>query len=427
MVGTALSCALANSQMFHDKKVILLEGGRDFGAGKNWNETPFENRVSSITPGSASYLGEIGVWDKVVARRAHPYDKMHVWDGLSPSSIDLNSADIDASEMAHMVENMVLVESCMERARELASVIDIRFNAKVTDIHMPERQGDLVDVQLANGDTIKSKLIVGADGPTSFTRRKADIQTVDYDYNQSAVVATVDVNCNGNTNDTAWQRFLPTGPIALLPLSQNVSNLVWSTTREQARELIKDDEETFVAKVNDALTSSQSGNDPMLDSARSFLNTLTSIMQPGRLASNSIHHPPLTTKVHHKSRGVYRLQQLHAPMYVKSRLALVGDSAHRVHVLAGLGVNLGIGDVKSLVETIETSISEGEDYGCLESLLAYETERQRHTVAVMGVINVLHQLFSTSALPVVLARTLGLQATDSLKPVKQQIIKYAMQ
>jgi len=328
--------------------------------------------------------------------------------------------------MAHMVENSVLVESCMERVEELSNV-QVRFDSQIKEVRLPSSSSQLASVELQNGDVIKAKLIVGADGPNSYIRNDvAQIKTMDYDYKQFAVVATLNVECQGNANTTAWQRFLPTGPLALLPMSNNTSSLVWSTTKEMAKELVKDSEEVFVERINNAvqLHGTQKG---VVGAVNDTMSKLLSVVQPGFLSSRHVCHPPLVQSVDPLSRGMFPLMLKHSPYYVKTRMALVGDAAHRIHPMAGLGVNLGFGDAECLVRGIESSVAVGEDLGSLEELLPYESERQRHVVAVMGAITGLHQLFSTDATPLVILRTLGLHATNNVHPVKDQIMKYAMQ
>jgi len=428
MVGTSLSCALAHSLKSANQRIVLLETTSE-EPHKNWKSTPYENRVSSITPGSKSFLESIGVWEKVTSRRCNPYKDMYVWDGVSSGNIYLNSADVDHLNMAYMVENSVLIESCMERARELESIIEIKFNTKVKDIALPGMSSSLASVKLQNGEVIRTKLVVGADGPNSFVRNNvAKIKTMDYDYKQFAVVATLGVNCRDNLNTTAWQRFLPTGPIALLPMSSDTSSLVWSTTKEKAQELLQETEEGFVEKINEALLGNRGfDRSSILGLAEDAMSTLASVLQPGFLSSRYISRPPLVESVQHQSRGMFPLVLKHSPQYVKTRLALIGDAAHRIHPMAGLGVNLGFGDAECLSRSIASSLHIGEDIGCLEELLPYETERQRHVMAVVGAITGLHNLFSTSTAPLVLLRTLGLHLTNNISPVKDQIIKYAVQ
>lgn len=428
MVGTAMCCALANSKRFQERKIILLEAGNE-PAPKDWRTAPFENRVSSVTPGSASFLDEIGVWEKIVSRRHHPYDDLHVWDAVGSGSIDLRSSDINEKCMAFMVENSVIIESLMEKVKEMSANVDVQFNAKIDNVFFPYHSDvsspNLVEVQLENGDIVTSKLLVGADGPNSFIRNKASISTTDYDYEQSAVVATLNIKYN-SSNNTAWQRFLSTGPIALLPLSNEVSSLVWSTSRQQAKELVQDSEEEFIAKVNNAISGKLSQNS-ILGATNDLLSSLVSTISPGQLAASYMNKPPIVTNVHSKSRGMFPLMLKHSEYYVKSRLALVGDSAHRIHPMAGLGVNLGFGDAQKLVEILESAVYNGEDYGSIETLLPYETDRQRHVLSVIAAINSLHKLFSTTMTPVVFARTLGLHATNAISPIKNLLIKSAMQ
>lgn len=427
MVGTSAACAFGSSAKLSHNNIIVLETAPE-QPDKDWNAEPFENRVSSITPGSQRFLDSMGVWEKIVSRRHNPYKDMYVWDGLSSGNIYLNSADLNHPSMAYMVENTVIVESCMERARELNTNIQMQFNAKIKDVQLPSTSSELATVHLDDGDVIRTKLVVGADGPNSYIRSKvARIETADYDYKQWAVVATLQMKCPGNVNTTAWQRFLPTGPIALLPMSEEVSSLVWSTTKEQAMQLVKENtEEEFVGRINDAISNDNS-HDTVVGAVNDTISKLLSVVQPGLLTSRYISHLPSVRGVQEKSRAMFPLQLKHSPQYVKTRMALIGDAAHRIHPMAGLGVNLGFGDAERLLHSLEASADIGNDHGCLEELLSYETDRQRHVVAVVGATTGLHHLYSTSATPLVLLRTLGLHATNNFNPVKEQIIKYAMQ
>jgi len=426
MVGTSLACALGNSEYMAGKEIRLLEASSNPGS-KNWNELPYENRVSAITPGSKNFLEEIGVWSCIKSRRYNTFGNMKVWDGNG--SVSLNSDEMGFQNMAYMVENSVIVESCSEIAASLKNNVSIDYNAKISKTVIPSTKQtssslgeSLVDVHLENGNLIKTKLLVGADGFNSFVRQQADLKTYDYDYKQSAVVGTLHVQSEGE-NSTAWQRYLTSGPVALLPMSNNVSSLVWSTGREEAKRLMKVSDEQFVDEVNQTYARESNLRS---SSTQSINDLIFSIIKPGSNASSSLSIPPVVTSVEAGSRGMFPLMLKHAVQYVKSRTVLIGDAAHRIHPMAGQGVNLGFGDVKCLVKTIENSIICGKDFGSLENLLSYETERQRHVVSIIAAINTLNALFSSTLPPVVMARGLGMQITDALPMVKERIVMYAM-
>lgn len=429
MVGTSLACALGCSTAFKNQSICLLEAS-PVTVKKEWTSVPFENRVSAITPGSKSFFKGIDVWNKISARRYHPFQHMHVWDSSSSGSISVDSKDVHEENVAYIIENSVIVESLLEATQESDNV-QIKYETRINNVDFPVAEAgnsyteDLVTVHLENGDKIQTKLLIGADGFNSFVRGSAQMQTCDYDYKQSAVVATLKISSKDTKNQTAWQRFLQNGPIALLPIDDNYSSLVWSTSKEHAKLLMNLSEDEFVESINNVIQSSHETN-TLVDTIASYAKYLITTIQPGRYASNFLVSPPIVTELQDKSRGMFPLGLKHSTHYVKSRLALVGDAAHRIHPMAGQGVNLGFGDVKCLTQLLETAVDHGEDIGALETLLPYETERQRRVIPIISAINALNSLFSSTLTPVIIARGLGLQAADVMSPIKDRIVKYAM-
>jgi len=424
MVGTAMACALGKLESFNDRKVILLETSKE-AEKHDWSQKPYENRVSAITPGSSSFLRDIGVWDRVTRKRCNPFNSMQVWEGCGNGSISFDSSDIGSPYISHIVENNAIIESCGEQAKECKSV-EMMYQTRLTNYTAPDSSASekLVTLEASNGEKIATKLLVAADGFNSFIRTNSGIKTIDYDYGQSAVVATIKVK-TPLPNKTAWQRYLTSGPVALLPLSDEWSSLVWSTSKDKAKELMQLSDSEFVENLNEAFTKPNNSLIPV-NALADLMKNVMSTIQPGKYASNVSHQVPMSIDILPKSRGMFPLGMKHSTYYVKSRIALIGDSAHRIHPMAGQGVNLGFGDVKSLVENIDKSCRLGRDLGALENLLPYETERQRHVLSIIGAINGLNMLFSTDAFPVVFARTLGLTMTDSVLNIKEQIIRHAM-
>ena len=231
------------------------------------------------------------------------------------------------------------------------------------------------------------------------------------------LVATVNIHSQSGSNTTAWQRFLPSGPVALLPLSADQSSLVWTVDKAQVRPLLEMSEETFVKKLNRALTSDLDQNQLVNSVTRSIGQLL------GRENSQDQEPPPLVRAA--ANRAAFPLGFGHSVRYTGPRTVLIGDSAHRLHPLAGQGVNLGLGDVVGLVRELEDSLRAGAVLGQRDSLARYETGRQRHNLPTMLGVDALQRLYSSQATPVVLARSLGLLATNAVNPVKTMIMKHA--
>jgi len=269
----------------------------------------------------------------------------------------------------------------------------------------------LATVTLTNGRVLKTRLLVGADGDKSIARSAANIMSWGWNYIRKGVVATV--ACS--QHNTAWQRFLPDGPLALLPLSGNLSSIVWSTTPYHANNLLTMSNDNFVSELNNGLNSPiRYGN--------FTVNELTDLFGNYFPAYTPV--PPIVTQVVSK-RAAFPLKFSHALQYVKPRLVLIGDAAHSIHPLAGQGGNLGFSDVLSLRKVITQALETGQDVGATSLLSAYEKERKLANTLMMHGIDSLHSLYSTSFLPLAILRNAGLLLTSSLPPLKQLFIKMA--
>uniref|UniRef100_A0A8B9K8F9 Ubiquinone biosynthesis monooxygenase COQ6, mitochondrial n=1 Tax=Astyanax mexicanus TaxID=7994 RepID=A0A8B9K8F9_ASTMX len=421
MVGTAMACSLGFDPHLQGRKILLLEAGPK----KQMDKAPevFSTRVSSISPGSATLLSGLGAWDHIVKLRCKPYQKMQVWDACSDALITFDKENLQ-DEMAYVVENDVIVAALTKQLQTLSDQVEVQYRTRVVKYTWPRpyQVADSipwVQVTLASGQTLQTKLLIGADGPNSMVRREAGIPTVKWNYDQSAVVAVLHLS-EPTENNVAWQRFLPTGPIAMLPLSDTESSLVWSTSHQHAELLLQMDEESFVDAINSAFVS----QDTLVEAAGSLFRTALTILMPNGTSTRQL--PPSVAGIGPKSRVMFPLGMGHASEYIRHRVALIGDAAHRVHPLAGQGANLGFGDVASLTQVLSQAAFNGKDLGkSMQHLLEYETDRQRHNLPMMAAIDLMKRLYSTNAAPMVLLRTLGLQATNALPPIKEQIIAYA--
>ncbi|XP_035214023.1 ubiquinone biosynthesis monooxygenase COQ6, mitochondrial-like isoform X1 [Stegodyphus dumicola] len=323
--------------------------------------------------------------------------------------------------VAYIVENNAILNALYSVVKESGNRIEVMKGAKAADYSLPTEQDDLVTVTLGNDTVLRTKLLIGADGVNSLVRKKLNVKYISWKYNQKGIVATLKLS-EPTENIVAWQRFLTTGPVALLPLSDDQCSLVWTVSLPMSEKLLEMPEEEFVDTLNSALWNEENKNS-VVDSAVSTLKNMISSIFPGAESVRQL--PPSILSVEPNSRAAFPLGLGHAAEYVAPRVALIGDSAHRVHPLAGQGVNLGFGDVECLTECLETSVYNGECVGNLDSLLDYEMKRQRHILSTMLAIDALHRLYKTEFTPIVLMRSLGVTALDVLHPIKKQIMHQA--
>ncbi|XP_036849720.1 ubiquinone biosynthesis monooxygenase COQ6, mitochondrial isoform X1 [Manis javanica] len=428
LVGAAMACALGYDTHFCDKKIVLLEAGPK----KVLEKLPetYSNRVSSISPGSATLLSSFGAWAHICNMRYRAFQRMQVWDACSEALIIFDKDNLD--DMGYIVENDVIMHALTKQLEAVSDRVTVLYKRKAVGYTWPcpfpmANSSPWVHITLGDGSTLQTKLLalvfmqIGADGHNSGVRQAAGIQNVSWNYDQSAVVATLHLS-EATENNVAWQRFLPSGPIALLPLSDTLSSLVWSTSHTHATELVSMDEEKFVDAINSAFWNDAHHTD-FIDTAGTVLQYAVAFLKPTKVSARQL--PPSVARVDIRSRVLFPLGLGHAAEYVRPRLALIGDAAHRVHPLAGQGVNMGFGDISSLVHHLSTAAFNGKDLGSMSHLTSYETDRQRHNTALLVATDLLKRLYSTSTTPLVLLRTWGLQATNAVAPLKEQIMAFA--
>ncbi|MBD3670212.1 MAG: UbiH/UbiF/VisC/COQ6 family ubiquinone biosynthesis hydroxylase [Gammaproteobacteria bacterium] len=377
MVGAALACALGDSAL----KVAVVEGREpDLG----WPREDYDIRVSAITRASQHLFENLGVWEGMCQRRVSAYTDMHVWDATGRGEIHFDSADIGEPDLGHIIENSVIQSVLLTRLAELEN-IDLLCPLSIESMEFDGRAYTLV---AGDGRQLQARLLVGADGARSRVREQAGIAAKGWSYEQSAVVCTV-TTAQSHRN-TAWQRFMPSGPLAFLPLTENRSSIVWSTTPQQAEALLALDETAFCRALGEAFE-----------------------FRLGEVTSTG-------------PRGAFPLGLSHAEHYVQNGLALVGDAAHTIHPLAGQGVNLGLADAAALAEVLLEAHAARKDIGSLAVLRRYERWRRSENLAMMATMDGFKRLFSNNSAPLRWLRNLGLGLTNSLGPVKNSLMRQAM-
>jgi len=377
MVGTTLACALKDSGM----KIGLIEAKppADIRA-----DDPVDLRVSAITRASQQIFTALGAWPGMAARRISPFREMQVWDAGGEGRIHFDAAELGEDALGHIIENAVVQQALWE-ALLTGGGVELLCPASVSAL---QREEDGICCHLQDGRALRTRLLVGADGAQSRVRHFARVQARGWPYDQQALVATVVTE--RSHRETAWQRFLPSGPLAFLPLHDGRSSIVWSTTPEQARQLLAEDEESFCRQLELA-----------------FAATL------GRIESCG-------------DRAAFPLRLQYVDDYVQPGLALIGDAAHTVHPLAGQGVNLGILDAASLAEVLLEARAQGKDIAALKVLRRYERWRKGHNLMMMATMDGFKRLFGATWEPLRWMRNAGLNLTDALPPVKQLIMNHAM-
>ncbi|KAF5308215.1 hypothetical protein FQR65_LT06395 [Abscondita terminalis] len=414
IVGTTLACTLGKNTKLNGHSILLLESGKPRSYVL---EEKYSNRVSSINLNTYNLLNKIGAWKHIADVRCSQVTNMQVWDAISDVMISFNHEEV-SKVAVHIVENNLLMHAVDKEIANLDNVV-VKNQIKVKEYLLPENFSQNVTVHLDGGETLTCNLLLGCDGVQSQVRNAMRQNYISWKYNQTGIVATLQLS-ESNENVTAWQRFLPTGPVALLPLKNNLSSLVWSTTPEQAQSLMDLSEDAFVDKVNDAFCKPYDNNYVIRESTKGFNSLLEYLELPN---FNEKQIPPKITGIDSGSRASFPYAFGHATNYVKQRVALVGDAAHRVHPLAGQGVNLGFGDVSTLNNILGEAVYSGRSLGQLRDLKEYETLRQRHNFPTMVAIDSLHKVYNTDFPPIVLLRSLGLQFTHALNPLKKMSLK----
>ncbi|TXS93936.1 UbiH/UbiF/VisC/COQ6 family ubiquinone biosynthesis hydroxylase [Parahaliea maris] len=348
----------------------------------------FDSRVSALNPESVSLLQRLEAWQSVEQYRCCAYHHMTVWDAEGTGQIEFDAADVDHSALGYIVENRAVISGLIARLQDAG---DLRVVApgKLAAVAIED---DTVNLQLEDGDTLRARLLVAADGALSSVRSLLQFRTREWDYGHRALVATVETGRpHGNT---AWQRFLPSGPLAFLPLpgenGRHFCSIVWSLRDSLADEVLALDDTAFCDRLEEAFEQ-----------------------RLGRVVGAS-------------PRAAFPLRQRHAVDYIRPRVALVGDAAHTIHPLAGQGINLGFKDVSVLAEEVLAAHGRGVDPGDLAVLRRYQRRRKGENLLMMGAMDTFKRLFEQESLPLRWLRSAGMNAVHRAGPLKQEIMRRAM-
>jgi len=372
LVGSALACALGLS----NKSVLMLESG----SAPTERSTGYDLRVSAITGASVNFFKGVGAWEGMKNARMGEVREMRVWDEGGNGSLHLDSANTPEPCLAYIIENSVIRSALYNRLQQFPNV-RLLENA-VTELVAIEEESIVLS---SSGNQFTTQLVVGADGARSIVREWAQIESSGWSFAQSAIVATVE--SEKSHEYTAYQRFLETGPLAFLPLDDlNTSSIVWSADSQRAKALLELSDEEFVSELESALDH-----------------------RLGRLELKS-------------QRAAFPLSMMHVDHTITHRMALIGDAAHRLHPLAGQGLNLGIADVAALAEVVSGS---HKDVGAMRVLRQYERWRSEDTRLMVRMMDVFKRTYGSREPAVRALRNFGMDLVNSSSVVKQVIMNFA--
>ncbi|VTU07992.1 monooxygenase family protein [Actinobacillus indolicus] len=379
MVGLALAGLLANTSC----QIKIIEKNTPILSDE------ISNRVSAINLRSQQMLEKIGAWQLVPEQSRSPYEQMLVWEKDSFAKIHFDNQDhaikqLGLDQLGFIIENQHIQSALWQKVSQQSNVEIILSTPKTLGV-----SDNGVFLTLENGEMLSAKLVIGADGANSWVRQQSRIPLISRDYQHTALV------CNVRTVEShqkvARQIFSPESILAFLPLrDEHLCSIVWSLPPEQAKQLVECDEKQF----NQALTIA-------------FDNQL------GLCELQS-------------SRNIYPLTARYARDFAQSRITLIGDAAHTIHPLAGLGVNLGFADAITLAVELEKLLSTGKDIGEYRHLRQFERVRKLEAVKVLAAMEGLKQLFSGDNPLKKLVRGVGLSLTNQNALVKKFIIEQAI-
>lgn len=387
LAGLGMAAGLADLPV----RVGLIEAG---ALGADWpalgeGVSDYDPRVSALTAASQQWLSALGVWEAIAGTRVCSYTDMQVWDAEGTGEVHFQAGEVNADSLGHIVENRLIIAALAERVAEAANIHCLEHSPVA---HM-SYSGGAATLELEGGKRLEADLLIAADGANSRIRQWAGFKTREWDYGQQAIVTTVKMT-NSHCH-TAWQRFLPQGPLAFLPLAASDTpdrycSIVWSADVSYGAELMALDDAAF----GEALASA-------------FEHRLGSVEAISR-------------------RFSFPLRQRHAVDYIKPGMALIGDAAHSIHPLAGQGINLGFKDVAVLQDEIRRALDKGLPLGSEAMLGRYQRRRKGDNLSMMAGMDGFKRLFAQQALPVRWLRNTGMRWVNEIGPVKRQLIRRAM-
>lgn len=374
VVGAACALALAGEGL----QVAMVEGREP----SLWSPQKPDLRVFAFAADNAALLESLGVWKQIDQARARAYRRMRVWDAAGGGDLTFDADTLGRRELGWIVENGLLVDRLWSALP--AAGVQLYCPARVEAM---EQDAQGVRLRLDDGRRVEASIAIAADGAESTLRSLAGLEVSRHDYGQRGVVAYVESALPNE--DTAWQRFLDTGPLAVLPFDRNRSSIVWTLPDAEAERVLALDEDSF----NRELTNAFAGR-----------------LGEMRLVS---------------ARAAFPLRRQLASAYVAGRVLTLGDAAHVVHPLAGQGVNLGLRDVAGLRDLVRTAKQRRQDWSSPHRLQRWaRTRRSENTVAAYS-FDAINKVFSNDEMHLTLVRGVLLGLAGKMPPLMSVFWKRA--
>ena len=382
VVGAATALMLAREGL----QVALVEPKQP----TPWQRETRDLRVYAFAPDNARLLADLGVWPQVVAARVQPYRGMRVWDAAGGDPLVFDADALGQRQLGWIIENALLVDALWNALP--AAGVRLQCPARIEDL---EQLDAGVRVRLDDGMQLDAKLAIAADGAQSALRDMAGIAAHRHDYAQKGVVAFVASDVPHR--ETCWQRFLPSGPLALLPFNDDgdaglrgrIGSIVWTLPTTEAERLRTSAIEVFEREL-----------------AAAFGGELGAM----RLLSQ---------------RAAFPLQRQLADTHVQGRVLLLGDAAHAVHPLAGQGVNLGLRDVAALRGLVRDAQWRDADIASPQRLARWARIRKSDNAINAHAFEAINRTYSNDALWPTLLRGQALGIAGKLPPLARALWRHA--
>lgn len=391
MVGGLLAAALARpdahglSASTTPLRIIVIDTSSP-AAFEPGTDPAYDLRVSALSIASRRMLEAVNAWEGIASRRVCPYRDLSVWDGEANGRTDFRARDAGVSTLGYIVENRVLQLSLWDCLQQLPNV-ECLCPASLDSIE-PDDNGVVIKLSGASKSKLRARLVVGADGARSSVRQQSGISVTAHSYDQHALVANVTTSLP--QQQITWQRFVPTGPQAMLPLCGSRASLVWYHTEDEVARL---------SAVNDA----------------SFIEELMASFPQELGGIESV-----------EARASFPISKAHAHSYTANRVALAGDAAHTVHPLAGQGVNLGLLDAGALAEVLLKAHIKGRDLGAPQVLARYERWRRGNNALMIQSLDTIYKVFTPQPVWFQQFRSAGLNTVNQITPLRNRLMRHAM-